>query len=208
MFEFMDVTLWDWWQTRRGVAPLEQVTKLVRQANAGVAHLHDLQVAHCDLSMANMLLKGDLHLCISDMGGATCAANVALGQDEVMTTEYVRAPEVILSCHLALGPAIDTWAIGIVSLGLLCGSLVVWRRRCHEALHPELLFVDDPMVDDMTDKCEGLRTLTNMARLMGPIPQTTWDEISSKPADSPYGCALTAYGCRASWVASWGVIFW
>ena len=48
VFEFMDRTLWDWWQTRRGVAPLEQVTKLVRQGNAGVAHLHELQVVHTD----------------------------------------------------------------------------------------------------------------------------------------------------------------
>ena len=57
---------------------------------------------------------------------------------QVRTTEYVEAPEVILKGS-PITTAIDMWALGVVCMGLVCGSLVVWRDRKHDAAHPDLL---------------------------------------------------------------------
>ena len=202
VFEHMEGTLWDWWTHRRGVGPLQQVQKLARQATAGLGHLHELDIVHADFSMANMLLAEDLHLRISDLGGAvTSLDGRVLAPSHVGTTEYVRAPEVILRCPQATR-AIDAWALGVVCMGLLCGSLVVWRVSSHDLRHPSLPMADDPADGAEPRECPGLRTIANTARLLGPLPGALWPELACEELgamqESPYGQAVSRASLRST----------
>ena len=205
VFEHMEGTLWEWWRRRRGVGPLQQVQKLARQATAGLGHLHQLDIVHADLSMANMLLTEDLHLRISDLGGAVTSVDGRVSApSHVGTTEYVRAPEVILRSPQATH-AIDAWALGVVCMGLLCGSLVVWRASEHDVPHPELLMADDPVDGAEPRDCPGLRTIANTARLLGPLPESLWPEMAGEELgamhESPYGQAVSRASLRLTTAA-------
>ena len=116
----------------------------------------------------------------------------------VCTTEYVRAPEVILG-GAQLTPAIDAWALGVVCMGLLCGSLVVWRDARFDTPHPHLLMCDAPLEAPQQD-LPGLRTLTNTARLLGPLPPELWQEMARDDLgpmhESPYGNAAAQPSLR------------
>ena len=195
VFEHMDGTLWEWWRRRRGVGPLRSVQQLARQATAGLQHLHELDIVHADLSMANMLLTEDLHLRITDLGGAVASVDGRVtAPSHVGTTEYVRAPEVILRCPQTT-QAIDAWALGVVCMGLLCGSLVVWRDARHDTPHPDL-----PMSDGRSDGLDGLQTIGNTARLLGPLPAGLWQELAcwklGTMQESPYGQAASCASLR------------
>ena len=133
VFDFMDATLWSMWKQRRRVLPLDMVQSSLCQLCAGVGHLHACGIVHTDLSMANVLMSAGgfeprcKHvLRIADLGGATSAADMIIPLDKVKSTEYVRAPEVILG-ERELAPAVDLWALGVIALALCCGSLVFCR---------------------------------------------------------------------------------
>jgi len=126
VFDFMDTSLWLLWKQHRRVLPPERAVRFIRHVAAGIAYLHEVGIAHTDLSMSNMLIGHENMLRIADFGGAANAAHMVIPPGTEITTEYVRAPEVILGC-LRPSLAVDMWAVGVVSMALLVGSLVFYR---------------------------------------------------------------------------------
>ena len=102
------------------------------------------------------------------MGGAACAQHMVLEPDGVMSTEYVRAPEVFLGVTRC-GPAVDLWAIGIVGCALLCGSTIFWRPLAYEL--ERVGFVPRREGDDAWRSI-----LANQAVVMGPLSAAAWPE--------------------------------
>ena len=75
-------------------------------------------------------------------------------------------------------------------MGLLCGSLVVWRDARHDTPHPDLPMSDGPVHGPLQDS-PGLQTIGNTARLLGPLPPPLWSELACEQLGpmqaSPYG---------------------
>ena len=57
VFGVMDWDLWHLWKLHRRRLPMKSASRLLRQLVQGVAHLHGVDIVHCDLSMANMLIR-------------------------------------------------------------------------------------------------------------------------------------------------------
>ena len=170
VFEFMDTTLWSMWKQRRRLLPLEVVQSFLRQTAAGLGHLHTCGVVHTDLSMANVLVAcGGFEprcggvLRISDLGGAVSAIGMVIPEEKVKTTEYVRSPEVILG-ERELTPAVDLWALGVIALGLCCGSLVFCRLQ---NIDPAVQGLS--MKDEVEDIFPGSVTFGNQVAFLGSV---------------------------------------
>ena len=168
VFEFMDTTLWSMWKQRRRILPLEMVQSCLRQTAAGLGHLHACGIVHTDLSMANVLVasggfeprRGGV-VRIADLGGAASAIGMVIPEKKVKSTEYVRSPEVILG-ERELTPAVDLWALGVVALGLCCGSLVFCRVQ---NLDPAVQGLN--MVDEVEEIFPGSVTFGNQVAFLG-----------------------------------------
>ena len=203
VFDFMDTTLWRRWTMRRRMLPSAMAIRFVTHAVSGVAHLHELGIVHTDLSMANMLVgSGDI-LRICDLGGAANAYDMVLAAGKEITTEYVRAPEVLLGTrHPTL--AVDLWALGVVTMALLSGSLVFWRMPCLEPRVNGLLSPTyglepsekgQPRHADIADllspvrrACKsGVATLANQVAFLGPIYEDVWPGCGRLPGFKDMG---------------------
>ena len=79
----------------------------------------------------------------------------------VKSTEYIRSPEVILGVR-ELTPAVDLWALGVVALGLCCGSLVFCRM---ELLDPPVEGL--ATVKEVADIFPGSVTFSNQVAFLG-----------------------------------------
>ena len=144
VFDFMDTTVWHMWIQRRRVLPLGMLPDLLGQIARGLGHLHLCGLVHTDLSMANLLVGRSglepLALClvrIADLGMSVSAIGLVLPQGREVSTEYIRAPEVILGLR-ELTTAVDLWALGVVSLALCCGTVIFHRVDGYEPQVPGL----------------------------------------------------------------------
>ena len=132
VFDLMDRDLWSVWTARRRLVPAPDARDYLRQLLLGLSHMHGVQVIHTDLSMANVMVgivgsePGTLR--ITDFGGAAHAHLATLKSAEVITTEYVRAPEIFLGAK-NFTTAVDMWAAGVTGVALLCGELLFWRTE-------------------------------------------------------------------------------
>ena len=149
-----------------------------------------------------------------------CAQRMVLAPGEVVTTEYVRAPEVFLGVERCTD-AIDVWAIGIVGVALLCGSTIFWRpepyepkRSGFETRHDgedgwhSILANQAGLGAKSKTLCHGRRvTMAWLQRL--PIP--TWSvgqraSTAMLPLCSATGRGGT-HGCDWELVRLWAVLF-
>jgi eukaryotic-like serine/threonine-protein kinase len=98
---------------------------LGEQACAGLAYAHDQGVVHRDVKPANLLLRADGVLKVTDFGIAQAADATALTQAGTLlgTASYV-APEQARGAKV--GPAADVFSLGVVLYELLTGKLP-WR---------------------------------------------------------------------------------
>ena len=200
VFEFMDTNLWHLWKKRRRVVPTEMCFGFVSDLVHGLSHLHGCDVVHTDLSMANMLVGPSSsgacsHACasssasshgvlrISDLGGAVCAFGIVLPVDKIISTEYVRAPEIILGDRKPT-EAVDLWALGVVIMALACGSLVFWRPVGLEPSVEGLLPAYDAASSaDQTSSplVPGSRTLQNQVAFLGAIGEGVYPGCTDLP---------------------------
>jgi serine/threonine protein kinase len=109
-----------------------QLKTLLSQIAAGVAHLHGMAIAHCDLKPENIT--------VSESG---CAKLVDFGQavDETQGIPELKvprgsmpfvAPEVLRLSPQWLPVASDLWQIGVILFEMLCGNksfvqIMDWR---------------------------------------------------------------------------------
>ena len=202
VFDFVDTTLWHMWRHRRGLLPIDTCVALVADLVHGIVHLHEHGIMHSDLSMANMLVgpsssgvlqassSGSSHgeqlteparlyrLRITDLGGALSASGIVLSTDKIISTEYIRAPEIILGESKPTA-AVDLWALGVVAMALACGSLVFWRPDGLEPSVPGLLPALDG--DGPSDSIPGERTLANQAAVLGGLGEAAFPGCSLLP---------------------------
>ena len=199
VFQFMDTTLWRFWQHRRGLLAPVQAHAFVLQVVSGVAHLHSLDIVHSDLSMANVLVGGcEPSLRIADLGSAMDAASMVLKSGEVITTEYCRAPEVFLGTRRPTA-AIDLWGLGVLVVALLTGSLIFWQD---EGCEPRVVGLRGPTspvhgVESANMVVQGLPTLHNQVAFLGPVSDEVWPECALLPAYGPLQSLLRRRGLRS-----------
>ncbi|KAJ0392865.1 hypothetical protein P43SY_001502 [Pythium insidiosum] len=104
--------------------------RLVRDIAAGVAFLHRHDVAHRDLSLENVLLRGDRAL-LCDFG-LSCDARRR--RTDAVGKPYYMAPEMFLPDGASYDARrADIWSLGVVLFVLLTGSPLVadeqWRHK-------------------------------------------------------------------------------
>ena len=201
VFDFMDNTLWRVWGGYRRVLPHAQVVRYINDLVSGVAHLHAHGIVHADLSMSNMLIGLGAKLRIADLGGAANAGDMVLAPDDVITTVYVRAPEVILGCSRPT-ESIDLWAVGVTSMALLTGSLVFHRPTDLEARVPGLLGEKSPLSRPLENiqgaEEHALRALANQVAFLGPISAEVWPGCIDLPGVSKRATLVNKPPLRAT----------
>ena len=100
----------------------DAIRYIMRGIFRGLAHLHRLQLIHCDLKPANVLIQ----LSTSDhvmAGVKLCDFGMVHDMKETITnwyiqTRYYRSPEVC-NKHEVFGPAIDLWSAGCILAELI-----------------------------------------------------------------------------------------
>lgn len=100
--------------------PHEEAVGLVLQACAGLQHAHDAGLVHRDVKPANLLLREDGVLKVTDFGIARAADTTQLTlQGTILGTAAYLAPE--QAAGESVGPAADIYAVGAVLYELLTG---------------------------------------------------------------------------------------
>ena len=98
----------------------ESVFTIIHGALAGLAFLHDhVNLTHCDVKPANLLLHADGHLAICDFGMAvprTDKAVLHIGTFGYMSPEAWRAPKEV-------GHSMDMFALGVALFEVFEGEL-------------------------------------------------------------------------------------
>ena len=124
VFEVASMDLWTVWTTPFGRTGLLEASRLhgyVHDALAGVAHLHDCDVAHGDLSLKNYLVMADHLVKVCDLGTAHTAQSLLQAEGAICTL-YVRSPEALCGEVRRSDLASDAWAVGVLSLMLSTGA--------------------------------------------------------------------------------------
>ena len=126
--ELADSTLWHVFcgcKGRAGQVPCDRLGRYLGGVAAGLHHMHKLGIVHADASLKNVLLsRGDV-VKVTDFGSASALGAVS-GDDEEITTSYVRAPEWILG-QRAITRKLDIWAFGVHTWMLSTGTCP-WLR--------------------------------------------------------------------------------
>lgn len=105
---------------RLGALPPEQVVEVVAQAAAGLGAAHEMGIVHRDVKPANLLLRPDGSVAVTDFGIAWSAESVALTRTgQVIGTAHYLAPEQARGEPAV--PASDVYALGMVAYELLAG---------------------------------------------------------------------------------------
>ena len=211
VFDFMDTCVWAFWKQRRRLVCTRTCLSFLSDLLHGLVHLQDLDIIHGDLSMGNMLLQASRVLAssqdacgytlrIADLGRAMCASAFVLPADEDITTEYARAPEMLLGSREPT-MCLDLWAVGICALALFSGSLV-WHRI--PGLEPSLpgLFscvnAGFQGLDSTLHDIPGLRTFRNMVAVLGAPSEDNFPGCSSLPLWHRLGPVISSTPAFAS----------
>ena len=110
---------------RAGRLELERALGYVEQACAGLGHAHERGVVHRDVKPANLLVRTDGILKVTDFGIAQAGGGTTLTQAGTLlgTASYI-APE--QARGEPIGPQTDLFSLGVVLYQLLSGALP-WR---------------------------------------------------------------------------------
>jgi eukaryotic-like serine/threonine-protein kinase len=104
-----------------GKLSYHEAVGLVLQACAGLQHAHDAGLVHRDVKPANLLLREDRVLKVTDFGVARAADTTQLTkQGTVLGTAAYLAPE--QAAGETVGPAADIYSLGAVLYELLTGQ--------------------------------------------------------------------------------------
>ena len=190
---------------RKQLLPIGMCVSFLSNAVSGLAHLHELNIIHTDLSMSNMRVTvTDTPACsqgadgrvlrISDFGGAISAMGIVAPCTRLITTEYGRAPETILR-DSNVTEAVDLWCLGVVALALSCGSLVFYRRN---GLEPRVQHLLQASEED--ESIPGRRTLANQVAVLGPLDEANFPGCTSLPGWSDLQSVIDPGLC---WLTPW-----
>jgi len=102
-----------------------EAVEIMRQLLSALVYLHDMNIAHRDLKLENLLLQkaGQLTVKLADFG----LSKLFSGSGDMKTacgTPFYVAPDILLATdEEGYGPPVDMWAVGILLYILLSGRL-------------------------------------------------------------------------------------
>jgi serine/threonine-protein kinase len=132
------------WVKRCGVLPVDWCCEVVRQAAAGLAHIHQRGLVHRDIKPSNLLVLGASlqerpHVKVADLGAANIKFSDALASTRItvlgglLGTPNYMAPEQIDDGHAADHRA-DVFSLGCTLFKLLTNDLPWTGQTLHERL--------------------------------------------------------------------------
>jgi len=153
---------------------LAQVHSLFRCICNGLAHCHELKVAHCDLKPENIVVAVDGSAKLIDFGEAVYLDGDIKPLTGPVGTMPFQAPE-ILTLQDPWQPTMsDVWALGVVLMELLCGHdaltrIMGWSRKPLN-LKPDRERADELMTffadfgTDAAAESQALKAVTSLSR--------------------------------------------
>jgi len=146
----------------------EDFLRLLYQASAGIADIHDVGIVHRDIKPSNMLVSQEGILKIIDF-------NLSRNEDEANTFDFVgtrgyAAPEQYSGGRVTFTTAVDVYALGVTAWALLHGEDL-----------PKELRSEPPQPDVWKERSEGFLSL----QLDPELAQLLNDCVSSLPTDRP-----------------------
>ena len=122
VLEHVGSSLWHVYNTPLGQRGLHVACQqYVRGTFAGLRHLHGLNLAHGDLTLANILVDHNHRVKICDMGTCHCAHGELFKKP--CMTPYIQPPEVLERKSFQCGEFGDCWALGMDTLILMTGEM-------------------------------------------------------------------------------------
>ena len=110
--QLADSTLGHVFESSRGRLHDGVVARYLHDVACGLRHLHALTIVHGDASLKNMLLMRTDRVVVADFGTAYASSGLVLGEDDEITTQYIRSPERLYGAQLMTAEA-DIWAFGV-----------------------------------------------------------------------------------------------
>lgn len=108
--------------TRDGALPPHEAARLARDAARALAHAHEQGVIHRDVKPANMMLRKDGRLAVTDFGLAKSLESGALTTTGLLIgTPYYMSPEAVEGDRNKIGPLTDVYGLGATLYELLVG---------------------------------------------------------------------------------------
>ncbi|KRX08882.1 Protein kinase-like domain [Pseudocohnilembus persalinus] len=101
--------------------PYPQIKNIMLQILQGVNYLHQQQICHRDLKIANILLNNDGVVKIGDFGLARHMPQEQQQYTFKVVTLWYRAPELLLG-NKQYSTQIDMWSVGCILAEFLCGD--------------------------------------------------------------------------------------
>jgi formylglycine-generating enzyme required for sulfatase activity len=107
---------------RTGPPPIEEATRWVRDAALALDHAHEHGIVHRDVKPANLMLREDGRLAITDFGLAKTLGSGALTTTGLLVgTPYYMSPEIAAGRMDEIGPWTDVYGLGVTLYELLTG---------------------------------------------------------------------------------------
>ena len=158
VFEYCSASLQDWYKRTQGFLNFDVAERCGRQVLQGLAHMHKNNVAHRDLSLANVLISEGGSCKIADMGLAVCASSFVM--ERPVQAPVYRAPEACVGFTNLPYPqkVLDIWSYGTIVAALWSATLIFQVKQ-----------VDVPT----NEQC-----LRKIAERLGP-PQQAWPGVTS-----------------------------
>lgn len=202
---------------RSGPLAPERAMRLVIQAAEAIEAAHRQGIVHRDVKPANLLLRNDGRLALTDFGIARILATDRLtGADQIVGTSSYLAPEQVTGAEI--GPTTDVYALGVVAYELLAGGkpftadtpFGVALKHVHEQPPPLPQSVPEPirelvsraMAKDPAERWPSAAALAQAASaaIGEPAPTRTAGVMPSRPTVRE----PTAVGDPAVWEALTG----
>jgi hypothetical protein len=108
---------------RNGPLPFDEAARLVRDAARALHHAHQRGVIHRDVKPANLMLRRDGRVVVTDFGLSKELGSGALTTTGLLVgTPYYMSPELVRGDPAKVGPRADLYGLGVTLYELLTGQ--------------------------------------------------------------------------------------
>jgi hypothetical protein len=132
-----------------GPVPVQQAVHWTIQAAEAVEHAHQQGIVHCDLKPANLLLRSNLDIVVSDFGLARAASIGSANLAPLEGTASFMAPEQIDGSFGPITPRTDVYGLGAVLYTLLTGQPPYCGKTAIDIIAQALSASSPPRPDEL-----------------------------------------------------------